>query len=199
MMMRSLILRGLILLVGCMLPMAAMAEPEPSAEAPKEDKADKPAAKSMKPVAKALANMEVFNATPDYKAKFYIYLESAGWCGPCCKEMPEIVKAYPAMKSKKVEIILVGADRTQEAAKNYLERFKAEFPGVMGNDPKVMTLPGYTRSQGIPHATFVDDKGRVIESDHGSIVLRWESIIKQKPAKADKKNKKAARGAVSGG
>ena len=154
-------------------------EPQKTSETPK-----KKIPKNLKPVAKAIAAMEPFHAEPDYKAKYYIYLESASWCGPCCREMPKIVEAYPAMKKKKVEILLVGADRSPEAAEKYLEKFKAEFPGVWGNDKRVKDLPGYKRSSFVPAATFVDEKGNVIASGSGTLVEKWEEVLFKK-----KKNK----------
>ena len=103
-------------------------------------------------VMEALSEMDCFGGEPNTKAKFYIYLQSASWCPPCRKEMPKIVEMCPEMKKAKVEIILIGWDRSKEAAQKYLESFKAPFPGVMMNEGK--NLPGFVRSQGIPHATF---------------------------------------------
>lgn len=52
-------------------------------------------------------------------------------------------------------------------------------------------LPGFVRSQGIPHATFVNDKGQLIAEAFAStgIIERWKEIIKQKPQKKHKKAK----------
>lgn len=135
------------------------------------------AGKSAKAVAKALAEMEVLHAEPDMNAKYFIYLQSASWCGPCRQEMPKIVAAYPEMKKKGVEIILVGADNTPEAMVKYLESFHAEFGGVHGRDPKVRDLPGFEPAAGIPAANFVDSRGNLIFTGHGSNVLKWESIF----------------------
>lgn len=163
-------------------PSAAGDEPQQTSETPK-----KKLPKNLKPVAKAIAAMEPFNAEPDYKAKYFIYLQSASWCGPCCREMPKIVEAYPAMKKKKVEILLVGADRSPEAAEKYLKKFGAEFPGVWGDDARAKELPGYTRSSFVPAATFVDDKGKVIASGGGSLVEKWEDVLFKKKSSKKKK------------
>lgn len=157
--------------------------------APAQDDADDAPAQKTKrtqskpTVAKVLQDLDTFNAKPNLKAKYYVYLQSASWCGPCKAEMPDIVKAYPNMKKKKVEIILIGADRTKEDAILYLDSFKAAFPGVHYKSPGVKDLPGFTPAPGIPHATFVDDKGRVLGEGHGSIIMNWEQIIKNKPIK----------------
>ena len=170
----------------CFTPAQEVSEPvddtpQKSSETPKK------IPKNLKPVAKAIAAMEPFNAEPDYKAKYYIYLESASWCGPCCNEMPKIVEAYAAMKKKKVEILLVGADRSAEAAERYLKKFNAEFPGVWGDDERVKSLPGYTRSRFLPSATFVDDKGKVIATGGGALVEKWEDVLFKKKTSKKKK------------
>ena len=140
----------------------------------------------LKPVAKVLAGLQTVNATPNYKAKYYIYLQSASWCGPCREELPKIAKLYPAMKKKKVEIILIGGDDSPEGVKKFLTTNKAEFPGVNIQHKPVHSLPGYKASPTWPHVIFVDDKGNVLHSGHGSDTMKWESIIKKKPQKKGK-------------
>ena len=167
-----------------------------AAPAQQEDRAnDKPLQKSDKEgkrpqakasVGKALKSLDTFNAVPNTKAKFYIYLFSAGWCPSCKAEMPDFVKLYPEMKKKKVEMILIGADHTREAAIKYLESVKAEFPGVHYKSDGVRSLPGLTPPQAmpIPYAILVDDKGRVLcDGSAGSVIRNWEKNIKAKPAK----------------
>lgn len=156
------------------------------AKPPTKETAKEPDISKLKPVAKALARLNTFNATPNYKAKYYIYLQSASWCGPCCAEMPHIAKAYPAMKKKRVELILVGCDSTRDAAEKFLIKYGGTFPGVQIGEEGVSKLPGFTKSPSVPNAIFVDEKGKVLHSGHGSDVLKWESYIKKKPQKGKK-------------
>ncbi|MBQ2380887.1 MAG: TlpA family protein disulfide reductase [Akkermansia sp.] len=128
----------------------------------------------------AIAKTKFFNAKPSKKADYYIYLHSASWCGPCKALMPEIIKEYKKMKRKGVEIILLGHDKTEDAAKAYLKSYKAKFAGVLDNSPDARSLPGYTPASGIPAATIVDKNGKVITSGHGSIVLEWKDHCKKK-------------------
>ena len=164
-------------------PVTPSKEDTPSKVSPKDTPQKEVKIPASKAVAKALSGMETFNGTPNYKAKYYIYLQSASWCGPCNQEMPEIVKAYPKMQKQKVEIILVGCDSTVKAAEGFLTKYKAKFPGVMSSAPEARNLPGIQKASGIPHATIVDEKGRVLADGHGSIIREWESHIKKKPAK----------------
>lgn len=148
-----------------------------SAETQQPAEAETPPAPAAGSVAEALGEIKTLNSEPDLNATYYVYLESASWCAPCRKEMPKIAKAYPKMKEAGIEVILIGADTTPEAMMEYLRIFKAGFPAVHGQDKGVSRLPGYTPAAGIPSATFVDAKGRVIKSGHGAIILDWKNII----------------------
>lgn len=175
--------------VGGVAPVFAQADnktAKPAEESATDTDASKPKKKAtgkLNPVMEALSAMDCFNGEPNPKAKFYIYLQSASWCPPCRAEMPKIVEMYPEMSKAKVEIILIGCDRNKEAAQEYLKSFKAPFPGVMANEGK--DLPGFVQSRGIPHATFVNSKGQLIDAAFATtgIIERWKEVIKQKPQK----------------
>lgn len=128
-------------------------------------------------VGKALKKLKTFNGKPNTNAKFYIYLQSASWCGPCQREMPDIVKEYKKIKKAGGEIILLGCDRTLDDAKNYLKKFRAKFPGIMVDMGG--SLPGFKPAGGIPHATFVKSDGSVIEEGHGSLVMKWNDVVSE--------------------
>lgn len=128
-------------------------------------------------VAQALAQLPTFNGRPAADAQYYIYLQSASWCGPCCAEMPEIARLYPEMRKAKVELILIGCDASPEADLAFLQKYHAAFPGVHYQEEALSTLPGYTPAQGIPDATFVDREGKVILRSHGSAIKYWRRII----------------------
>ena len=136
-----------------------------------------PETPAVSPVAAALAKLPCFNGKPASDAKYYIYLESASWCGPCRAEMPKIVKAYADMRADGVELILIGQDTSSEAAQEYLKTFGATFPGVFGRADGVAELPGYTSADYVPHAIMVDAQGNVLVDGHGSLSLRWKKII----------------------
>lgn len=129
-------------------------------------------------IAKIAKRLDSFKGRINAKAKYYAYLSSASWCGPCRAVMPDIVKEYRKMKKAGVEIILICADRTEKDAKAYVKKYRMKFPYVMSNDPGVSDLPGFRDPGGIPNVTIVDAGGNVIKSGHGSILLQWEDIIK---------------------
>lgn len=145
--------------------------------------AKKAAAESFKTVPKAIEALEFFNGTPNTKAKYYIYLHSASWCGPCKQIMPKLIEEYEAMKKGKVEIILVGHDQTPEAAEEYIRHYSEEIAGIHYKDPGAQKLPGFTKPNGIPHTTIVDRKGKVLYAGHASGALNWKDHCGKKKKK----------------
>ncbi len=103
--------------------------------------------------------------------------------------MPDVVKEYKKLKRKKIELILVCADKTEEDAKDYVKKYKAKFPMVMSS----AGLPGFAGGGSIPNATIVDADGKQIAKGHGSIILEWKDSI----GDDQKAKKKAAREAAA--
>jgi thiol-disulfide isomerase/thioredoxin len=140
--------------------------------------ADKKTA-SASAVGKAVGKLKTFNGKPSKKALVYVYLQSASWCGPCNKEMPEVAEIYKEMKKDgRAEVILIGADKTEDAAKKFLKQYKAKFPGILIGGKNVDQLPGFTPARGIPNATMVDAEGNVLANGFPSTVLpQWKQAV----------------------
>ncbi len=155
-------------LLGCGLNVPVFADEPDEAVAP-----ENPLKAGEFEAQKAVAKVKTFNGRANSKADYYIYLQSASWCGPCQSEMPEIAKAYSKMKRANVELILISADKDKAAAKAFVKSHKAKFPVVMPTDKNVDGLVGYSKAGGIPSATIVDKAGKKITSGHGSIVKDW--------------------------
>lgn len=145
----------------------------------KKKKSKKKATATVSKVGKAVGKLKTFNGKPNKKALVYVYLQSASWCGPCNQEMPEVAKTYKAMKKDgRAEIILIGGDQTEDAAKKFLKKYKAKFPGILATAVNAAELPGFTPARGIPHATMVDSEGNVLADGFPSEVLSgWEQAV----------------------
>lgn len=170
---------SLIRTVGIMA-LAALAPLSSNADdtAVSETRTAKKARKTASPVVTAVKKVKKVKGRVNEKADYFIYLYSASWCGPCCKEMPEIVDLYKDIKkSGKVDIILFCQDKTPAAAKNFVKNFGIKFLTVMGNDDKAAKVPGHSAPGGIPHCIFVDRNGKQITSGHpGNILSEWKSF-----------------------
>ena len=153
---------------------------EESASSPAEPQS---AVIASRDVPTALAGLTFANGKPNMEARYYMYLFSASWCGPCVSLMPQIVAAYPEMKADGVEVILIGCDATPELMDEYLQRHGAAFSGVHVGDPGLKNLPGYIEAKAIPEVIVVDRAGDVVTINHGMIALEWRKIISEYEAK----------------
>lgn len=131
-------------------------------------------------VAKALAKVRYLKGNPNPGAKYYIYLHSASWCGPCCKEMPEIVKSYKELEKQGFEIILFGHDHSDDGVVEFAKRFEAQFPMLKDSPELASMVPGYKEVRAIPHIIVVDQSGKEIVDTHPALFFpgdQWKNYI----------------------
>ncbi len=133
-----------------------------------------------------VAKLEPISGEINKEADYYIYLGSSSTCPPCCALMPKVVKEYSKMKRKNVELILVGNDKTKEAAMAYVKEYKVKFPTL--HFAQAGGLPGRAPSSGLPNVTIVDADGKALASGRGDVILNWKKTI----ATAEREAKKAA-------
>lgn len=100
----------------------------------------------------------------DYVGKGKVVLVDfwASWCGPCRREMPNLVDTYAKYKGKNFEIVGVSLDQDGAAWKAALEKLNMTWPQM--SDLK------YWQSEGaqlyavnsIPHTVLIDGDGTII-------------------------------------
>ena len=169
----------LSLILGCLAcAPQATAQDAPSA---KPDSAAAPAEGNA--VGEALKGIKKFvtSKKPNTQAKYYIFLESASWCGPCNMEMPIVVKQYKAMKmGKKVELILVSHDSNADAAVKFMKKYGGDFPCILANSGESGKLPGFKMAGGIPNASVVKANGKEVANAHaGEIIGNWKKYTRK--------------------
>jgi peroxiredoxin len=87
----------------------------------------------------------------------------AGWCGPCRRENPNLVRLYKQYKDKGFEIFGVSLDRTRDSWINAIQADSITWPQV--SDLK------YWQSEAaqvygvgsIPHTVLIDREGRILD------------------------------------
>lgn len=100
----------------------------------------------------------------DYVGKGKVVLIDfwASWCGPCRREMPNLVEAYKQYKGKNFEIVGVSLDKDGEAWKAAIKSLNITWPQM--SDLKYWQCEGaqlYAVSS-IPHTVLVDGEGVII-------------------------------------
>lgn len=100
----------------------------------------------------------------DYVGKGKVVLVDfwASWCGPCRREMPNLVEAYKKYRNKGFEIVGVSLDRDAEAWKNGIEKLDITWPQM--SDLKYWDCEGaklYAVSS-IPHTVLIDGEGIIL-------------------------------------
>ena len=145
---------------------------------------EKPAKPSTPKVVEALGKFKVFNAKPNLKAEYFIYLYSASWCGYCQQCMPVAVEQYKKMKSsRKVELILICGDKSEAEGKNYLKSKKLKSPAIMFSELQATQfrgLPG-CGMPGYPAISVVDKEGNLIKNVVGAsqvqaVLAEWRDL-----------------------
>ena len=96
----------------------------------------------------------------------------ASWCGPCMREMPNVVKLYKECKGKNFEIVGVSLDQKRDAWLNAVEKNKMNW--IQVSDLKACgTLPvKLCNISAIPYTILIDPEGKVI-----ALELRGEELI----------------------
>jgi thiol-disulfide isomerase/thioredoxin len=82
----------------------------------------------------------------------------ATWCGPCRKEIPELVAAYDRHKDSGLVIVGVNLQESKGTVRDYADDFGMEFPIVIDKDSRVSNS---YRLLGLPMTFFVDRQGVV--------------------------------------
>ena len=186
--MKQLILSlALLFAVGCWSAPQVMAQDEDASSSVVKKKNKKAKRGALSPVAKALEEAGYFTETEARpKAKFYIFICSASWCGPCRALMPKVVEEYEKKmkKNKSVSMVLLGYDSDDDAARKYIENYETDMPGVLS---KKVQLENRPEIPGIPWYFILNAKGDLVSVGAGSKVLDWEAEIKKKPEKPSKK------------
>lgn len=194
---RTLALALGFLVLGSLVAPAQESTPaaDEQAEAPVKKSKKKKKAKAAA-VPATLKKVKRVSGRVNQKALVYIYLQSASWCPPCKKAMPEIVEIYKEMrKDKRAEIVLVGWDYTPEEVKAYIEGYKCKMPAVSKDAKNVDKLPGFAVAGGIPDAIMVDANGNVIKKGYPTYIIpTWKDEVErlEKAAEAAEEEDSAA-------
>jgi len=96
----------------------------------------------------------------------------ASWCGPCIRELPNVVKAYELYHGKGLEIVGVSLDKDRASWLAAIEQTGQKWPQM--SDLKGWDCQGaqFYNIQSIPANVLINEHGMIIARD-----LRGEDLI----------------------
>lgn len=111
----------------------------------------------------------------DYRGKYVLIDFWASWCGPCLKEMPNVVKLYSETKRDKFEILGISIDsKDKEAAwKKSIKDHNMKWIQACDFETWFGPVARKYDVQAIPRTILVDPDGNVAGID-----LRGEELMK---------------------
>ncbi len=98
----------------------------------------------------------------------------ASWCGPCRKEMPNVVKAYNKFKGKGFEIFGVSLDQEKERWVEAVAKDGITWPQVSDLMQWKSSVVKSYNIQGIPYTVLLDKDGKILAKN-----LRGEELEKK--------------------
>lgn len=95
----------------------------------------------------------------------------ASWCGPCCKEMPNVVKAYNTYHKKGFDVIGVSFDNKKDAWTKAITRLQMPWHHMSDLKGWGCAASAAYNIKGIPANILVDKKGNIVAKN-----LRGEDL-----------------------
>lgn len=113
-------------------------------------------------------------ALSSLKGKIVLIDFWASWCGPCRKEMPNVVKAYKKYKDRGFEIFGVSLDQDKDKWVEAIKKDEITWPQVSDLRQWKSEAARIYNVQGIPYTVLLDKEGRIIAKN-----LRGEELDKK--------------------
>ncbi len=98
----------------------------------------------------------------------------ASWCGPCLKEMPNLVAAYDKYKNRGFEVIGISLDEDEEDWRGAVEHLKISWPQLSDFKGWKCKAAKLYAIQSIPYTVLIDREGTIIDRD-----LRGQKLQKK--------------------
>ena len=113
-----------------------------------------------------------------YKNKVVLVDFWATWCGPCRRELPNVLKLYKQYHDKGFEVVGVSLDSDKEALEKFVEENKIPWPNLFSHDKENQgwnhPLAQQLGVTGIPHTILIGKDGKVL-----ALAVRGQRLAKK--------------------
>lgn len=94
----------------------------------------------------------------------------ARWCGPCRKEIPELIRLQQAYRSKGLEVLGIALEDKAEPVRDFAKAYDMDYPVLLAQDKglTLMKALGNTK-MGLPFTVAIDRHGKIMLVKMGMI------------------------------
>jgi peroxiredoxin len=175
--------------IGDLVPVATATTPEPvnanaSAPAPAPAVRAAPPELADLPPAVSVAPLKDAKGAPfklaDFFGKVMVVNLWATWCGPCRREIPELVKLHKEFHSRGVEMIGLSTenpDASAEKVRKFIQDFQIDYR--IGWAPVEVGAPLMQGHDSIPQTFVISRDGRILKHFRGFSPANTYAELKQ--------------------
>lgn len=94
----------------------------------------------------------------------------ARWCGPCRKEIPELIKLRQAYRDKGLEVLGIALEDKVEPVRDFAKAYEMDYPVLLAQDKGLALMKGLGNTKmGLPFTVAISRRGEIVLVKMGMI------------------------------